>query len=350
MPSKTRKVVELAQRLETDIHARNLQPGDRYFSTIDAAKMLRVDTATANRALQLLVKRNVIRRRQRVGTFIADNKPEDTPVLDQIHLMTRDDYPRIEGWLNPDAMLALQSELPNVRIQFHSVPQDSEKEYMNDAINAALKAPYPEGFVLTRSSLLMQRMMQASGLPVAVFGHPYPSLRDMPFVDRDQKQIGRLSAEYLLRRGHRRIAVLMRQRMLPGDHLLIEGAREAAADGGLGAGDFLVYCLSPDDEEVRCAVGSILESQVNQTGFIARSPNMARITWELLERAGVNGSSDASLVVTDYFGAAPLPYPHIATQDTVDSQGRRLGRLIHNLACGRPFSGEGHLVPVMLCE
>ena len=98
-----------------------------------------------------------------------------------------------------------------------------------------------------------------------------------------------------------------------------------------------MYCLSPDDEEVRCAVGSILENQVTKTGFIARSPTMARITWELLDQAGLNGALAASLVVTDYFGGASLSYPHIATQDTVDSQGRRLGRLIHNLACGRPF-------------
>jgi DNA-binding LacI/PurR family transcriptional regulator len=196
----------------------------------------------------------------------------------------------------------------------------------------------------------MQRMMQASGLPVAVFGHPYPSLGDMPFVDRDQKHIGRLSAEYLLRHGHPRIAILMRQRMLPGDHLLIEGAREVAAEQGLGAGDFLVYCLSPDEDEVRFAVESILEAQVARTGFIARSPTMARITWELLGRVGPDGRRAASLVVTDYFEAASLPYPCIRTEDTVDSQGRRLGRLIHDLACGLPFNGNGHLVPVRLRE
>ena len=47
----TPRVVELAERLAADIRARGLQPGDPYLSAIDAARMLRVRLATANRAL-----------------------------------------------------------------------------------------------------------------------------------------------------------------------------------------------------------------------------------------------------------------------------------------------------------
>jgi DNA-binding GntR family transcriptional regulator len=68
----TSQIVHLAKRLEEDIRARSLKPGDPYLNTQETARMLGVSNAAANRALQLLVKRNTLRRRQRSGTFIAE--------------------------------------------------------------------------------------------------------------------------------------------------------------------------------------------------------------------------------------------------------------------------------------
>ena len=65
------RVVELAERLARDIRDRELQPGDPYLSTAEAARMLRVSTTLANRALQLLAQRCVHERRQRKGAVVA---------------------------------------------------------------------------------------------------------------------------------------------------------------------------------------------------------------------------------------------------------------------------------------
>jgi len=193
------RVVELAERLETDIQHRELQPGDRYLTTAETAKMLRVDTAVANRALQLLVKRDVLRRRQRIGTFIAEGSDGNNAIrLDRVHLLMNDPFPKTEGWLDTNALLAMQSELPGVQIQFHLVPSLDETNYLQKVIREALGSRARDGFLLMRSSLTTQRLIAASGLPAVVFGHTYASVKGLPFADRDHAQMGRLMAEYLL--------------------------------------------------------------------------------------------------------------------------------------------------------
>src|SRR5438309_1042602 len=85
--------------------------------------------------------------------------------------------------------------------------------------------PYPgktEGFVLVRSALVAQRLIAASGLPTVVHGSLHWSAPHMPWIDRDHRSGGALMTTHLLEAGFRRIAVLMRDRMLRGDHDLFD--------------------------------------------------------------------------------------------------------------------------------
>ena len=343
------RILELAERIESDIRERNLKAGDRYYNTVEAAKMLRVDTAVMNRALQLLVKRNVIVRRQRSGTFIAEGpSAADRPVLQRVHLLVGDSYPQNEGWLTSEVMMDLQGELPGVGIEWHSVPTATEEDYLRQTIHEGLKSPLSEGFVLTRASLTMQRMMAASGLPVALFGRPCASLPDLPYIERDQDQIGRLLAEYLVDRGHRRIALFMRQRVLRGDHLMMDGARAVAGREEIAADRFSIHCMPQDEDEIGYVVRELLLDRDHPPGLIVRSPMMAEVIMETIHAMGWRLHEEVSLVVSDYFGSAEPPYPYIEPEDGTDRQAVRLGRLIWRLACGKTIEGEEKRVPVQL--
>ena len=103
---KVGKIVALAEQIEADIRTRELTPGDRYLSTVDTARMLRVDTTDVNKALQLLVKRGVLIRRQRVGAVIADsfNNPDDRR-FGAIHFLMSDRAIRSEGLFDSDMVM-----------------------------------------------------------------------------------------------------------------------------------------------------------------------------------------------------------------------------------------------------
>ena len=345
------RVVELAERVQSDIHRRQLRPGDRYLSTAETAKMLRVDTAVANRALQLLVKRNVLRRRQRVGTFVAEGSDGNDAIrLDRVHLLMNDPFPKTEGWLDTDAVLAMQSELPGVQIQFHVVPSLDETEYLEQVIREALRSRHAEGFLLMRSSLTTQRLIAASGLPAVVFGHTYASVKGLPFADRDQGQMGRLLAEYLLGAGHRRIVTLMRHRLLPGDHMMIDAVRDVLDAAGLPAGALVLRCLPHDGEEVRDEVRRLLEQSDELPGVLARPPLMADAAMEAIGSLGLESPRDVAVAVADYFQSPPggPPYAVIRPARGGDPQGARLGRVVALLAHGQEPDPKDRLSPVRL--
>ncbi|MDZ7618064.1 MAG: GntR family transcriptional regulator, partial [Patescibacteria group bacterium] len=185
---KSSRIVQLADLLEQEIRGSKLRPGDPYLSTDDAASKLHVSTQAANNALRVLVKRGVIERRRRIGTYIA-RLPDETPpsALQRVHLVVHENYLRQEGLLGDGLMLGLQGELPGSQLQFNFAPPHDGHEFANRLIADALRTDGAEGFVLVRAPLAVQRIIASSGLPAVVFGSLQPSVQSLPWIDRDQR-------------------------------------------------------------------------------------------------------------------------------------------------------------------
>jgi len=354
---KVGKIVDLAERIEADIRLKNLQPGDRYLSTIDTARMLRVDTTVANRALQLLVKRHILQRRQKVGTFVSDgllNADEEGDgsgaTIRSVHFLMSDPEIRTEGLLDSGAILGLQSALPNVRLQFDSVPRLKEAEHLQQIVADALRVRHTEGFVLLDSTLAMQRTIAASGIPAVVFGRLYPSVRGLPFVDRDQRQVGRLLAAHLLQRGHRRIVLLTRQHLLPGDHVTLDAVLEEMASAGLSAADLTLRCLPHDEEVVQAEVRQVLQETDQLPGILARVSMMADAAMEVIESEKFSQRKGITVVAADHFGPQSMEtrYPVIRPRLDFQQQGALIGRMLGHLAEGRPLDRNHELIDVDL--
>src|SRR3954471_1696770 len=218
MKGQVPRILELADKIAEDIRNKNLKPGDPYQGTTEAAEMLGVSTTAANRAMQVLVKRRVIERRQRKGTFVA--VPSGTipsSPLRRVHLVVHENYLRTEGLLSDGVIVGMHDELPATQVQFNFVPSDNDAAQITELISEAMRSGKTEGFVLVRSSLVAQRLIAASGLPTVVHGSLHWSAPHMPWIDRDHRSGGALMTNHLVQRGYRKIAVLMRDRMFRGD-------------------------------------------------------------------------------------------------------------------------------------
>src|SRR5436190_23623234 len=175
----TPSIVQLADRIEHDIRNRGLQPGDSYFNTADTAKMLKVGTASANRALQLLEQRQVLIRSQRRGTFVTapvgakQATRRINVVIDQASLKT-------EGVLADGLLVGIQSAMPQAELRFRFTPATDDTEFIEKLIHDSLQSPQREGFVLVRSSLTAQRLVANSGLPAVIHGTAHPSIQGIP--------------------------------------------------------------------------------------------------------------------------------------------------------------------------
>ncbi len=328
---KVGKIVALAEQIEADIRTRELTPGDRYLSTVDTARMLRVDTTDVNKALQLLVKRGVLIRRQRVGAVIADsfNNPDERR-FGAIHFLMSDRAIRSEGLFDSDMVMGLQSAVPGTKLLFDAVSRNDEEDAIQEIISAALRLPKPEGFVLVNSTLTMQRAFAASELPSVVLGHLYPSVDGIPFVDRDQRKVGALLAGHLIDRGHRNVIYLARQRFLPGDHVAFDAVCEALAEAGLPLSALTLRCLPHDREVIAEELTGVLGRFDTPPAILARTAVLAEAAIDAVASAGLTPHQDVTIVAADFFRspkespAFPVIRPTLGLQE----QGAVIGQLL----------------------
>jgi DNA-binding LacI/PurR family transcriptional regulator len=348
------RIMQLAAQIEQDIGAKQLQPGDAYLKTSEIARMLGVGTTAANRAMQLLSKRRVLHRRQRTGTVVAEGivKTHRLP-LRCVHLLVHEHYLKTEGLLGDGLMIGMQTALPGVNVQLHFAPAVDDSDDVNRLIAAALRSPEPEGIVLMRASLTVQRLVQACGLPAVVFGMLYPSIHGLAWLDWDNRQTGRLLAEYMLQHGHRRVLYLGRDRMFPGDYPQEDGIRETLAEAAVPVSDLTTRYLPADHETVRAAVGEILKAGSGSLGIIAKTEPLAVGAAAAVEDMGLTIGRDVTIAVARVFRAGnerPVPFPYTRGVLGPQETGARLGEMLLKQVRGRPLMPEHEVIPVELIE
>jgi DNA-binding LacI/PurR family transcriptional regulator len=371
------RIIDLANQIEADIHRRRLRPGDAYLTTAEAARMLRTSGTTANQALQMLVKRGVIERKQRRGAVIARSRqPAERPPLNRVHLLVHRDYLSTEGIFRDGTLLGLQGALPGAQIEWDLAAEIDDPAYINGLVSAALRSDAAEGFVLVRSSLTTQRVIAASGLPAVVFGSIYPSVTGLSRVDRDHAEDGRLLADFLLSRGCRKLAVVMRQFVLSGELDTLEGVRQRALAAGLGLDAFTVRCLPSDEEVAQAALRNLLAGMLGlpavqassngqkiskrgghgrlrkwpKLGLVCRTVLLADAAAQAARSLGLTVPKDVEIAVCNYYavpGDTPR-YPYAALRLTAEQQGARLGGLLARQAAGELLHSEHEIIPVTL--
>jgi DNA-binding LacI/PurR family transcriptional regulator len=345
------KIADLANRIVEDIRARQLGPGDPYLTAAETARQFRTSATTANKALQVLTRRRVLDRRQRSGAVVADPAAGGGghPIR-RVHILVPQKYVRTEGVLADGILIGLQGELPGARLQFDFLPAADDADAVRAVLAPAARARNLAGFVLVRSSLEAQRLVHASGLPAVVLGSLYPSVPDLCHVERDQRHLAALLTGHLLDRGARRVVVLLRDRVWPGDHPLLDGVLEALARARIDPAGFVLRCLSADLSAVRAEVREVLGASAVPAGLLCRSEPLADGAAAALDDLGLTGAARPPLAVTDVYRRddAGCPYAHARWAVGVEEVGREIGRLLAAQAGPTRPPAARHVIPVEL--
>jgi hypothetical protein len=351
--SKSHGVVrfaQLAERIALDIKSRSLKPGDPYMTTAEIARQFRVSGTTANRALQLLTQRGVLDRRQRSGTFIADLDGNGPTVggIRRVHLLVQENYMRTEGLLADGLLLGMQGAMPGAQFQFNFLPGMDEAEFVGGLMTRALRSREPEGFVLFRTTIEAQRLVRSSGLPAVVYGSLHPSVEGLPQIDRDQRQAGALLAGYLLKQGVQRVAVLLRDRVSPGDHQLLDGALGVFQEAGLGLADVVIRCLPADAIAVEYAAREQLTESKRLTGFLCRSTPLAEGAAAAAKAIG--GRRQPLVCVADVYRKddSDFPFAHVRSTLAPEEAGAEVGRVLLAQVGPKKPPCERRAIPVEL--
>ncbi len=350
------RILELARRIEQDIAERKLKPGDRYLNAGDVAAMLRVSKQSANRAMQLLTQRRVLQRKQRRGTYVADPRnAKSNALISTVFLWVQHFAPSVERWGYEEVILGLNRIWPGVHVQILFLPNRDEREFCQQAIRRCLAMEHSVGLILNRTSLAAQRIVQDSGLPAVVHGTPQPSVTRMPSLDRDQFAMGKLLADRVLRQ-HKRLLVLMREWMLSGDHLFLDGVASSCTQAGLPADALMIRDLPMDAEAIRAEVITQMTGRGPRRGIIARSEHLVHGALLALEQLKLTPGKQVLTVLADdcidsrSFSENMPQLPFIRVKQDAHLQGEMLGRLLREVA-ENPQGKPQHIrLPVELVE
>ncbi|MBA2112935.1 GntR family transcriptional regulator [Bremerella alba] len=334
--STTPRVIQLADQIMADIAGRGLQSGDPYLGTAEAARMLGVSTTSANRAMQLLVQRNILSRRQKRGTFVADGIHGETQrTIDRVHLVVNNTYLATEGMMADGVIVGIQSVLPHAEIEFNHLPGSDDTAWVSELIAKTARSRQAEGFVLARSSLTSQRLFQASGLPTVIFGSRFPSIQALPSIDRDHVASGRLLTKSLVEQGVNKLGVLMRSQVLPGDHSFMDSIWRTSAELGLSPNDLTMRFLPTDDQAIQHATRDLVH-QHGANGLICRSQPLAESASKTIKASKQIKIQATPIAVSDVYSRnqAKLPWLTIRTVDTSESIGAKLAEILVEQAHG----------------
>ena len=326
----------LASLIESDIRDRGLRAGDRYLTAQEVSRLLGVSTMTANRAMQDLARRDILRRNKKAGSFVGARFTSERPVsLQTVHLLMPAEYFATDKAIVDLVVAGIHAEMPEDAIQFTFVPASGEVAFVRNLVDGARRLGSLGGVVLFLSSPAVQRFFKEAGVPAVVAGSVYAEVGGLPWFDLDQKEIGRLLARAAIQRGHRRIAILMRDRWGAGDNLMIDGVHEELGSARIES--LNVRSLPSDPAVIAASIRAMLESDPRPTALICRSRLAADAAADAVRALGKSVPKDVAIFLADHYpnDRRPVTYLHTVSSITPEEHGATIARLLQAKARGQ---------------
>ena len=347
------KVHWFAKRLEEDIRTRSFRVGEPYLTTTQVGRQLGISKAMAHRTMKLLSDRQILTSHVGRGTFIGPEAGSlSSTQVKCIHiLLTHDYFQSLEqithGWL-----AGLSETLVGCSVQFNFIPKYNAEAQVSCLLEQGKATGTLSAVILVGCSQAVQERVSSYGVPTLVFGTDYSSTRQLPSVDADQYEIGRLATRYLVERGHRRIALVMRELWLPGDRRMLEGVGCALDEAHLGHKTLKLRNMSVDPAVLDADLRRLLTTEDRPTGCVCRTPFFAKAVLQAAKSAGLVVPADLDVVTDSSYQeiAASLPLASVCLKISVQEQMKHAGRMLLQLLNGQQPDPCHVIQPVELFE
>jgi len=318
--------------------------------------MLEVSTGTAHEAMRVLVEKNVLDRRQKRGTYVgtAVEPPEINRRLRGYVLSpsegTRDPvFTRFSEAFYP----AISQALDGAALQLEFMPENDVMSFVRALAHEAETDGGLAGFLLMRPSYEIQEFFneQRARFPAVILGSVYPGIT-LPWVDGDQGQIGRLAAEFVLRRGHRRVAVLRNDHWAPGDNAFMSSLMQTFETSQQRLDSLEICCLPPHERPIRHRVQELLSSTDRPTAMIVHTAFQDSLVLDMIKQLGMRVPNDIEIIKGGLGFGSPSSgsIPHAVSELGMREIGDILGQMLVSLRQGQPLDPPHLMFPVQFIE
>jgi GntR family transcriptional regulator of arabinose operon len=341
----------LAKRLEEDIARRKLRPNDRYLTAAEAGEMLGVSRATADRALKLLADSRLVIRRQNLGTFVcASPVGERSSTVRTVHVLIPAEF-EFDPFVCSNRMVeGLRKQISDVNVQFSFIPRGAGVRYVEKLVTSSNPDRELVGVAAVSCPREVYRFLADAGVPTVVFGSLYSGEPTLPSVDLDNREAGRLLAQHVVDRGHRRIAYLFATDGRPGANAFFDGISEVLTEARLPHNALVVRLMPPDVPTFSAAARDLLELADRPTAFITQGHYLADLIASASSGLGLRIPADLDVVFADNATAETeeSPYAHVQGRMRFEETVALIGQMLNRLSRGQSLDEKNVVIPVVL--
>jgi hypothetical protein len=310
--------------------------------------------------LNYLVKRKLLVRHHGRGTFIGPTRGERaaTPAvgLQTVYILLPEDQREVAS-VELDVMIdAIRTHVGRVNVQLTFLPPENTMDYVRELIAAAQNAGQFAGAIPISCPREVYRYLSENAIPTAVLGTLYGDQRHLPSVDVDHRQAGQLLADYLLRRGHRKIALLATGGGRPGDDAFYDGVSDSLTRAKLPHNALVLRTFPHDFEAFRAQIAELMDGPDCPSGIICRSERLIGVVsatvGSLTSLTAPAGEAKVDIVFQTQSCRFPAKagHAHVRPKESFKRIADELAVMLKRAREGRSLSTERVTVPVELNE
>lgn len=296
------KYMQLYQWLKDQIVDGRLGPGSKVPAELKLAEMFHVSRQTVRQGILLLEKEGLVTRIQGSGTYVTERSAKyirrNTKTIGVIMTYV-DDYifPSIINGIN--TYLSDAGYTINLYITYNKRCNEEKilRTILDSPVDGLIIEPTKSSLVNTNKALYEQI---ACNLPCILVNCYYPSL-NLPYVMPDNTESVRVITNYLIERGHRRIAGIFKADDEQGN-LRFAGYAQALQENGLTIDDALLSWYQTEDFDFLLEGhrgDRILEQLKTCTAVVCYNDQIAVKLMSFLRKNGIHVPDDISVASFD---------------------------------------------------
>lgn len=331
--SETSKYRQLANWIKEKIESGEFACGERLQSENELSEKFKISRQTVRQAINILIQNDYLTSRQGSGTYVVFNrfaahKPNMTAGVVTTYVSTYI-FPRIIHGIET----ILTEYGYSIQLAFTNNTVQKENHVLHTmlekGVDGLIVEPAKSG--LPNPNKELYNKIYAKKIPVLFINSYYPDLK-IPHVSLNDHAAGYLATNYLIQKGHRRIACIFKSDDMQG-HLRYAGYLDALLKAGYEIHDENVLWYSTEDLRDRFTEEKwILERLANCTALVCYNDEIGLKMVNLLESNRIAVPDDISIVSIDNSNLADLcKVPLTSVANPMDLLGRTAAQNLINL-------------------
>lgn len=332
---------QIQKRIESAIEEEEIPPGTKLPSIRKWAPLIGVNMHTLNKSLCNLAKEGIICRRRSLGTYVSEKankkviEEKDKKVMRYKVLVFFPERDRLTYPYTQEVMKGLFLQALTYDVDIEAEVIDQEKEFSWEKFLIERK---PDGILIDKEGFLNKgiiKLIENYDGKIGFFNSTLATHREIPSVIMDNEKGAYLATEYLIKKGHRKIAIILRSNAFSPIAYITDSAKyhgyELALEkhGIKPSREYQKTKVYSKRREIELAIKELLKLKFAPTAILCADDLIAFEILNILKERLIKVPEDISIIGFNNFVHSKMSQPKLTTVETsMNTMGHKMMEIL----------------------